>query len=77
MIILWNVKKQTTKTAAQRIYYTNSKMPVCVCVFISFLTEKVSPDVACLCVDSEDTLEARSEGRHGWPVSMQEKVVVL
>lgn len=50
---------------------------VCVCVFIRFLTEKVSPDVARLCVDSEDALEARSEGRHRWPVSVQEKVVVL
>lgn len=51
--------------------------PACVRTRISFLTEKMSPDVARLCVDSEDALEARSEGWHWWPVAMQEIVVVL
>lgn len=37
----------------------------------------MSPDVAGLGVDSEDALEARSEGRHRRPVSVQEKVVVF
>lgn len=35
------------------------------------------PDVASLCVYSEDALEAGPEGRHGWPVSVQQVVVVL
>lgn len=35
------------------------------------------PDVASLCVYSEDALEASPEGRHGWSVSMQQVVIVL
>lgn len=35
------------------------------------------PDVASLCVYSEDALETSPEGRHGWSVSMQQVVIVL
>lgn len=41
------------------------------------LTEQMGPDVASLCVDAENALEASSEGRHGWPVAMQQVVIVL
>lgn len=37
----------------------------------------MSPDVASLCVYSEDALEAGPEGRHGWSVAMQQVVIVL
>lgn len=41
------------------------------------LTEQMGPDVASLCVDAENALEASSEGWHGWPVAMQQVVIVL
>ena len=41
------------------------------------LTKQVRPDVASLRVDAEDALEAGAEGGHGWPVAVQQVVVVL
>lgn len=41
------------------------------------LTKQVGPDVAGLCMDAEDALEASPEGGHGWPVAVQQVVVVL
>lgn len=35
------------------------------------------PNVARFRVDSEDALEAGSEGGHGWPVPMQQEVIIL
>lgn len=40
-------------------------------------TQEMCPDVASLCVYSEDALETSPEGRHGWSVSMQQVVIVL
>lgn len=40
-------------------------------------TQKMCPNVARFRVDSEDALEAGSEGRHGWPVPMQQEVIIL
>jgi len=35
------------------------------------------PNVARFRVDSEDALEASSEGGHGWSMSMQQEVIIL
>ena len=35
------------------------------------------PNVASLCMYSENAFEASPEGRHGWPVTMQQVVIVL
>lgn len=40
-------------------------------------TKKMCPDVASLCVYSEDALEASAEGGHRRSVSMQQIVIIL
>lgn len=41
------------------------------------LTKQMGPDVAGFCVDAEDALEAGPEGGHGWPMAVQQVVIVF
>ncbi len=41
------------------------------------LTQQMSPDIPCLCVDPENAPKAGTERGHGRPMAVQEVVVVF